>query len=322
MIDPRSDTLTGVLDQVAMETPKSPAIFYGGGALSYEEVRNESRRVAKGLLAVGVRRGDRVGVLLGNQPEWLIGAYGAAYVGAVTVPLNTWYKRNEIEWTLRHAGVVALIAATSFLKQDFAAMLDLIAPKLTQLQTLILVGQTPGAFGWDDLIRCGHSVSEAQLNDAHALVGPDSLAFVLYTSGSTAEPKGVLLRHGGVTANGRQIGTRRDVVAADRIWLGSPLFYGLGATNALPVALTHGAALVLHDYFEPARAIQAIASTDATVWYGTGNMARAIMEHPSFTRRKVATLHKGNAGIGAANKRLTLVEMGITGATQAYGLTE
>jgi fatty-acyl-CoA synthase len=320
---PAARTLSGVLDEIAETAPGLPAVVHHTNQISYRELRDEARRAARGLLALGIQRGDRVGVLLGNQPEWLVTCFAASYLGATLVPLNTWYKRDEIEWMLRHARVTVLIAAASYLKLNYAALLAELAPGLPSLRAIVFVG-TPaaGSLSLQELLDGGRTVSEEQLEAAASAVSPEDHAFVLYTSGSTAEPKGVLLRHRGLIENGYQIGARRGVVPDDRVWLGSPLFYGLGAANALPVALTHGAALVIHDYFEAALAIEVIAATAATVWYGTGNMARAILDHPSFSRAKVATLEKGNAGTVAEYKRLTLVDLGITGATPAYGLTE
>jgi fatty-acyl-CoA synthase len=318
---PVARTLAGVLEEVTAWGPRRPAVFYQGAQISYGELRAESRRAARALIAAGLERGARLGVLLGNQPEWLAVCFAAAYTGATLVPLNTWYKREELEWTLRHARVKYLVAASAYLKQDYEALLAEIRPRLPDLELLAFAGGRR-ELSWDELLASAPAVSEDRLDGALAAVEPEDLAFVLYTSGSTAEPKGVLLRHRGVIENGYQIGARRELDADDRVWLGSPLFYGLGATNALPATLTHGASLVLQTHFDAGRAIDAIESARATVWYGTGNMARAILDHPSYSRRRVASLEKGNAGTVAEYKRMTLVDMGIAGATPAYGLTE
>lgn len=321
MSQPRAGTLAGVLEEVAGAAPQRPAVFYEGAWIAYAELRAESRRAARALIGAGIRRGDRVGVLAGNTPEWLVVCFAAAYAGATLVPLNTWHKREELEWTLRHARVRALVAASTYLEQDYEALFADMLPRLPDLQLVAFFGGRRG-MTWDELLACALGVDEGRLDAALAEVVPEDLAFVLYTSGSTAEPKGVLLRHWAVVENGYQIGARRELDADDRVWLGSPLFYGLGATNALPATLTHGASLVLQDHFDAGRAIETIESARATVWYGTGNMARAILDHPGYSRCRVATLEKGNAGTVAEYKRMTLVEMGIARATPAYGLTE
>jgi fatty-acyl-CoA synthase len=313
-----------VLDEMARWRGSSPAIFYFDETVSYRELQQRAREAARSLLAAGVRRGDRVGVLLGNQPEWLVLCFAAAQIGATFVPLNTWYKKSELEWTIRHCELSLLVFTPRFLKQDFAAMLtELQCAEFPKLRSVVaLGGEVRGTLRWTDFLAAGGSVSLAELERAASAVSGEDIAFILYTSGSLAEPKGVLLNHRGVVENCLSMGERRAITADDRIWLGSPLFYGLGATNAMPIALTHGASLVLQGSFDPGIAIRAIASTEATTYYGTGNMTRAILDHPDYSPGKTGSLKKGNAGTVAEYKRMTLVEMGISLACPAYGLTE
>jgi fatty-acyl-CoA synthase len=335
-LKPASHTIAGVVEEMTTRQPRHPAIMYQGETISYGELRDAGIDVARSLLALGIRRGDRVGALLGNQPEWVMMAIGSAYVGAVFVPFNTWYKRSEIAWTLRHCGISCLVAASRFLKQDFAGIIqallpqlrhgipgDLVAPDYPRLKSIVMLGEpVPGALTWNEFLAAGIGPEHTSVKTAFATVRPDDPAYILYTSGSTAEPKGVVLAHHGVVANGFDMGDRRLVTAQDRVWLGSPLFYGLGATNALPVTLTHGATLVLQGAFDAGRAIEVIAKTQATVYYGTGNMTRAILDHADYSQRLIGSLKKGNAGTMTEYKRMTLVEMGMTLACPAYGLTE
>jgi fatty-acyl-CoA synthase len=186
------------------------------------------------------------------------------------------------------------------------------------LRSVVMIGESvPGTIGWDEFLARGDAIA-APL----PVVDPETIAFILYTSGSTADPKGVMLRHRGVVENGFDLGQRRAIGPEDRVYLGTPLFYALGATNALPATLTAGASLVLMDAFDAGRTIEIVERTGATVYYGTGNMSRAIIDHPEYRQPRIGTLKKGNAGLGAEYKRLTLVEMEITGAVPAYGLTE
>jgi len=123
------------------------------------------------------------------------------------------------------------------------------------------------------------------LTAATAAVRPEDVCFVLYTSGSTATPKGVMLAHGGVIANGFDIGERQHLTAADRLWLAVPLFWSFGSANALPAILTHGGTLVLQESFEPGEALALLDGERCSVYYGMANMARALLEHPDRSRR-------------------------------------
>lgn len=334
---PASRTLGGLLAELSQRTPDRPAVVHEGTVVSFAELSRDATAAARALLALGVRRGDRVGVLLGNQPEWLSMCFGAASIGATLVPLNTWYKKQELEWTIRHCGLTVLVTAARFLKHDYTAMIHELVPEMDRdepgevharrfprLRAVAFVGDRAARPSWAEMLQAGAEVSGERLDQASRAVTPDDIAFILYTSGSTAEPKGVLLRQGSLVDNGFDIGARRGIRDEDTVWLGAPLFYGLGAANAMPATLTHGATLVLQSHFDAGTAIQLIRSTQATVYYGAGvgNMSQAILDHPTYARSKIATLQKGNAGISAAFKRLTIVEMGIRGATGAYGLTE
>lgn len=322
---PKGKTLAQVMAEKAAAAPDHPAIFFQDDMISYGQLQEMIVARARAMLASGIIQNDRIGILIGNEPEWVALALAASAVGATLAPLNTWYKAGELGWTIRHCGLKTVFAVNRFLNADYAAMLTQIHASgvAPALEELVFLGEpVAGHTYFSQFLARGADVSESQADDTMAAVDPDRPAYVLYTSGSTAEPKGVLLTHRGVVENGFELGQRRAIGPQDRTWLGTPLFYALGATNALPATFTAGATLVLQGAFEPGEAIATIERTGATIYYGTGNMSRAIIDHPCFSRARIATLKKGNAGLGTEYKRLTLIEMGITQAVPAYGLTE
>jgi fatty-acyl-CoA synthase len=336
MARPIGKTLATVVEETAVTASSHPAVFYGDEVVSYGELHARATEAAKALLALGIGAGDRVGVLLGNNPHWVVMVVASSMIGACFVPLNTWYKKTELAWTMAHAELSVVVSARQFLKTDYGSLFSEIIPQLGQampgapkleawprLRALVFIGAAPrGGLEWSAFLKRGESISQATLDAARRQVKPDAVAYILYTSGSTAEPKGVMLSHRGIVENGFDLGQRRALDAEDRVWLGTPLFYALGATNALPAALTAGGSLVLQDSFDAGTAIEMIHKTAATVYYATGNISHAILGHPDYAPAKIGSLKKGNAGIGTEYKRLTLVEMGISRAVPAYGLTE
>lgn len=329
-------TIPAMFDAAARDWAARTAVIDERNSVSYRELDSLSLAVARSLLALGVGRGDMVAGLMRNRVEWIAYFLGCTRIGAAYVPLNTWYTPSEIAWTLRHTGASVVVSEPSFLKHNYVEMFARLEPAIARCNPGEIRGQElpdlralayldaprPGSFGWEAFLELGRDVSETAVTGfAEAVVATDP-ALVLYTSGSTAEPKGVLLPHGGVTANGYGIGDRRGIVASDTIWLGSPLFYGLGATNCLPVSLSHGAALLLQDRFDPELALSRIEQYRATVYYGMSNMTRRIVETPDFARSRVESLAKGTLGIEREERLLVLEQFGVTGATQSYGATE
>lgn len=333
---PESRTFGALLEEISARHPDRPAIIYEGATITYADLLSEADRASRTLLSLGVRRGDPVAALIGNQPEWVVMCFAAARIGAIFVPLNTWYRRSELGWSLRHMGAVALVSLDSFLGHDYAADFAELIPELSHsepgqlrceafpdLASVTFIGaRHPGAFGWDEFLELGRGVDAETLATATGSVTPEDLLYILYTSGSTAEPKGVTIRHRGAVENPFNIGERRGILADDRVWIGTPLFYGLGAVNAMPAAITHGSALVLQGHFTAARAISTIERERPTIFYGTSNIIRAIVDDPSYSRSRLNSLRGGSAGISPEERRILIEEIGAVEATPSYGLTE
>ena len=324
---PRSRTVPALLAEFAARHPDVEFVVGGGRRYRYPEFRSEVRRFARGLHALGVRRGDKVAILMGNRPEWLIANFAIVSLGAVMVSLNTWATRRELAWMLDHSETSVLVTVDRFLGQDYtAALRDILAGGgLSQLRHVVRIAPDgrglPGGVSWEEVLGAGEAIPESTVDAAEAAVEPPDVACILYTSGSTSTPKGVQLQHYGLIENMWHIGERQHLRAGDRLWLAVSLFWGLGCENALFALMTHAGTIVLQERFEAGEAIDLIEREACTVVYATPNMVRALAEHPDFRPERLASLRTG-VTIGTPEQVRLLAEIGAREVCNVYGLTE
>jgi fatty-acyl-CoA synthase len=311
---PRSRTLGALIDEVAAARGDAEGVVFRGRRLTYAAVRRRADDLARALLATGVRRGERVAVLLPNRPEWLLAAFAASKVGATTVAISTFSTPREIAWTMDHARPAVVVTTASFRGRSYLETLA--ALDVPGLRAIVL------ADALDDFVARGAGVADADVAAAQAGVSGDDPCFILYTSGSTASPKGVVLNHAGVIANGFAIGERQRLGPADRLWLAVPLFWSFGSANALPAILTHGGTIVLQESFEAGEALALLDDERCTVWYGMANMARAIREHPDRPRRRLAAMRTGLTIGLPEDVAMTMDAVGARELCNVYGSTE
>ena len=324
---PRSRTVPALLAELAEGHPEAQFVVGDGRRLRYPEFRAEARRFARGLHALGVRRGDKVAILMGNRPEWLIADFAVLALGAVMVSLNTWATRRELAWMLDHSETSVLVTVDRFLGQDYTGALGeaTAAGELPKLRHVVRIApdgrELPGGVSWESVIEAGESVPESVIDEAQAAVEPPDVACILYTSGSTSTPKGVQLQHYALIENMWGIGERQHLRAGDRLWLAVSLFWGLGCENALFALMTHAGTIVLQERFEAGEAIDLIEREGCTVVYATPNMVRAIAEHPGCRPDRLASLRTG-VTIGTPEQVRLLADLGAREVCNVYGLTE
>jgi fatty-acyl-CoA synthase len=323
---PKSRTIPDLLDEMADRFPDREALVGGGRRFTYVQLRDEVRAFAKGLHALGVNSGDKVALLMGNRAEWIIADLAICSLGAIMVAVNTWVTSRELAYILHHSDASMLIATDRFLKYDYFAMLAELEPlplALPLLRSIVHVGARGyrDSIPFEDVAEWGQTKPEAVLEAASQGIDPQDVAYLLYTSGSTSQPKGVQLQHFALIENMWQIGERMHVTEKDRLWLAVSLFWGLGCENALFNLLTHGGCVILQEHFEPAEALRLISSERCTLFYGTPNMAQALFDHPERRNHDLSCLRSGGT-IGTPEQIMRVVELGAREICNIYGLTE
>ena len=319
---PFARTLIELVREQAQARPQAIALVCAQGNFSYRELSDRAAKVAGALQACGVKRGERVGLLLGNCVEWLDVCLGASAVGATAVPLSTWSTRSELAFLLPDAKLTLLVASAHFGEHDFEA--DLAALQTTAgmlpVDRIWLLGSKNSRFSrYTDVIQ---NAPKFEALPPGLAASPCDEALILYTSGSTSAPKAVPLRQFAVIENGFNIGERQGLGTKDRVLLSSPLFWAFGSANALPATFSHGATLVLMEKFDAALALQTIEREQCTSIYSLPAMSAAMAHHPNYDKLKLASLRTG-VTIGSAEEFLFAVDkLGAGELCNIYGATE
>jgi fatty-acyl-CoA synthase len=271
--------------------------------LTYGELLQMAMQTAGGLHALGIGKGDHVAILMGNDEHWLAAFYGAALLGAVSVPVNTRFKAAELEYCLRQADCKALIYAPRFLDNDYEAMLGEIRPRLPMLAHAIPVGGLQPA------------------SMPSAAVAPEDLLLIQFTSGTTAYPKGVMLTHDNMLRNAWAAGERIGIRPEDRYFNCRPLFHVGGSTLSALMALVHGACLVTLPTFEAGAALALMEKERCTLTSGNDTIFQMLMGHADFPKRKLV-LRGGWAAAGPQTMQRIIDVLGARHICAAYGLSE
>jgi fatty-acyl-CoA synthase len=301
--------------------------------LSYSEFDKQVRDVAKGLLGLGVERGDRIALWAANCSEWLVVQYAAAKVGGILVTINPSYRTSELKVILETAECRTLITSQSFRNCDHIEILGQIYSEMsgTSLPLLkdVVVIDAPapdGMLSWDDLLHKGDAVTEETLVCREQTLVYDDAVSLQFTSGTTGAPKGVLSSHGNLINNAVLAGQRMKFSFRDRLCLPVPLFHCFGMVLGSVAAVANGAAIIIPgESFEAGSTLEAIEEERCTVIYGVPTMFVRQLEHPRIQSSDLRSLRTGNIGgapcLAALVKRI-MEEMHCPEITIGYGLTE
>jgi fatty-acyl-CoA synthase len=316
---PYSRTLYDLLCEQAERYPAREAVVSGGARLTYPQLRDRAAIVASGLRALGLKRHDRVGLLLNNRVEWVEICFGTAAIGAVLVPFSTWSKRRELEFLFKDSRIEVLISVDKLGDQNFAQDIDEIRQSYPGL-ALVVIGETvAGATPYEQFTARPPLAEPPPPGDG---ARADDPALILYTSGSTSYPKAVPLRHHSIIENGFNIGERQGYTPDDRVLLSPPLFWSYGSANAMMATLGHGAALVLQGRFDAAESLDLIEKERCTALYTMPGMSAAMLAHKDFRRERTRTLRTG-ATIGTPQDVASVAnELGAREICNVYGQTE
>jgi fatty-acyl-CoA synthase len=335
-------TVGGLLDHIAGRFPDNDALVSVERNLryTYREFNEVCRRTAKGLLRMGIKKGDHLSIWANNVPEWVILQFATAKIGAVLVTINTSYKSAELEYILEQSDSNTLFLVKSFKGTDYPETLCSVVPelkdvapgmlqsgKLPFLKNVVFIGEdTPsGMFNFSEIAKMGNDVSDCELDDIEKNLTFEEVINMQYTSGTTGFPKGVMLTHFNVINNGFNIGECMKFTENDRLCIPVPFFHCFGCVLGVMACVTHGTAMVPVETFDPLKVLQVLEKERCTAVHGVPTMFIAELEHPEFDKFDLSSLRTGiMAGSPCPTEvmRRVVREMNMSEITIAYGQTE
>ena len=327
----RDVTVGRLLTELARAQPQREALVYTHRSrrMTFAELEAEARVIARGLMALGVERGERVALWATNVPEWVVLQFALAKIGAVLVTVNTSLRAHEVEYLLRQSEAATLITIPGFRDLDYLSILDQVGRPAT-LRRVVVIGEAGPRRG-EDLIPyervrdAAVTVTNEALDACEQHVQLDDLINMQYTSGTTGFPKGVMLSSRNIVNNAYWLGAGLGYTPDDRLCLCVPLFHCFGCVIGVLGAYTHGATLCVVESFEARKVLETVAQERCTALYGVPTMFLAELEDPEFARFDLSSLRTGvmaGALCPEALMKRVMREMHLEEITIAYGLTE
>ncbi len=336
------DTLGDLLEKQVEKYPERDFMVYPDRNLkfTYKDFDERVNMLAKGLLTIGIVKGDHVGIWAKNVPDWLTFMFATAKIGAVLVTVNTAYKSHELEYVLKQSDMKTLAIIDGYQDVDYIDIIYELVPELkTQergslkskefpfLEQVIYVGQEKhrGMYNTNELMLLGKHTDDEELLTIKKTLSNRDVVNMQYTSGTTGFPKGVMLTHRNILNNGYYIGERQKFTEDDRLCITVPLFHCFGIVLAVMAIITHGATMVMIELFDPLMVLGAVQKEKCTALYGVPTMFIAEFSHPMFDIFDLSSLRTGiMAGSPCPIEAMKKVvkDMHMTEITSVYGLTE
>ena len=335
-------TFPQLLDRVAEEFPDQYALKYTtlDYTRTYSEFRDEVDTFARALIALGVKKNDKVAIWSTNLPAWFITFWATTKIGAVLVTVNTAYKIHEAEYLLRQSDTHTLVMADGYKDSDYVSIINEICPELKTrkateplhtkrlpfLRNVITVeSEQAGCLPWDMAVEYAEKIPMETVYQRMAMLSRHDVCNMQYTSGTTGFPKGVMLTHYNVVNNGKNIGDRMEFSTADRLLIHVPLFHCFGMVLAMTACVTHGATMCPQPYFSPKPSLDCINQEKITAMHGVPTMFIAMLEHEDFPKTDFSHMRTGiMAGSPCPVKVMQDVidQMHMKEITIVYGQTE
>ncbi|GHU97407.1 AMP-binding protein [Spirochaetia bacterium] len=335
-------TLGAFLREQAQKQPDHEFLVYADRDLrfTYAEFDKRVDEMAKGFLAMGLKKGDHIGIWATNVPDWNTVLFAAARLGMVLVTINTGYKLHELDYLMQQSDLASLCLIDGYRDSDYVEMVNQLVPELKtsprgylksakfpQLKNLIYIGQTKhrGMYSMNEVLLLGQHTDNAELHQIEASIDTNDVVNMQYTSGTTGFPKGVMLTHRNILNNGLGIGDNQRLSPADIVCLPVPLFHCFGLVLGMMAVLTHGSTAAMLEWFDPLLVLATVQKEKCTAVYGVPTMFIAELNHPMFKMFDLSSLRTGiMAGspcpIEAMRQVIDLMHM--SEVTICYGLTE
>lgn len=316
-------TIGALVRSAAEEHADREAVVDGGRRLSFADLGSAVTQAARATVASGVQPGDRVAIWAPNRLEWVVGALGALTAGAALVPMNTRYKADEAGYLLNRSRARLLLVSPPFLGIDFEGMLrDAFGEQgLPHLENMVSLGGP----AWEEWLSTGDGIDPAAVEARVLGCGPDATSDIIFTSGTTGRPKGVVTTHG---QSLRVFDTWAEVVGlrpGDRYLIVNPFFHTFGYKAGILACLLRGATILPRSSFDPVPVMEAIARERVTVLPGPPTLYQTLLDHPERARHDLSSLRlavTGAAVVPVALVRRMQAELGLETVLTAYGLTE
>jgi fatty-acyl-CoA synthase len=316
------DTIGANLDRAVAAHPDREALVDcpSGRRWTYAELADAVDRLAAGLLADGVAKGDRVGIWAPNCPEWVLVQYATARIGAILVNINPAYRVHELEYVLRQSGISVLVSFTAYKTSDYRQMVEQVRGACPDLRTVVYIGEP----SWDRVAT--GSAPGPELAARAGELSCDDPINIQYTSGTTGFPKGATLSHHNILNNGFFVGELLRYTPQDRVCLPVPFYHCFGMVMGNLGATSHGACVVIPaPTFDPAATLRAVATERATSLYGVPTMFIAELGLPEFAEHDLSSLRTGvmaGSPCPVEIMKRVIAEMNMAEVAICYGMTE